>query len=166
MKKGSILLLTAVCLISFVSPLFSAEKSRKISKDMTKEELISEIKESLEDEDELLEVMPGIKKLKDASGTAYYEINGTRLEKMDREALRGLFNRVSNEMNKIRTDRINNQLETIRQAQQATAAAQQASKGAYSAPQLPPAVPNIPKVYQPPQIPKTPTAPPPAAQRR
>ena len=118
---------------------------------------------TLEHEEEILSFIPGLKKEKDAEGKVFYAYQGVKLSDMDRKELDKLFNKVQQEAVRIRTEKLNRQLESIRQAEQATRAAQQAARTATPPPQ-PPKAPAPPPAT--PQIPKTPPPPPPAPPRR
>jgi len=145
----------------------------KLIKEMTKEDILKEIHDELDGEDEILDYMPEIKKTKDLDGkTAYIYRVGTRdtkLEELDKDTLEKILSKVYNQATIIRTDRINNQMETIRQAQRAGMGGGVSGRPP-AVPTMPPRVTAIPP--KPPQIPpsvttppKTPT-PPPAPPRR
>lgn len=125
---------------------------------MTSAELAEHIKGMLEHEDEILNFIPDLKKEKDSAGNIFYTYQGLKIENMDKERLDKLFSRIQNEAVRVRTERLNKQLESIRQAQQASIAAQQASRV--------PTVVTPPRPPQPPPTPPKPPPPPPAPPRR
>lgn len=124
----------------------------KLTKDMTAQELVDGITKVLDRSADVMDYVPGFKQEKGPEGKEYYTYNGTKLEKLDKEKLAAIYNRVRQERTRLNTERINRQLETIRQAQQAANVANQASR--------------IPTVTQPPaQPPRIPPAPPPTPRR-
>jgi hypothetical protein len=124
----------------------------KRAKGMTVQELIDGITKVLDKTDEVMNCVPGFKQEKDPDGKEYYTYKGVRLEKIDKEKLTALYNRVRQERTRLNTERINRQLETIQRAQQAANIANQAGR--------------IPTVTQPPpQPPKAPPSPPPVPRR-
>ncbi len=129
----------------------------KRAKDMTVQELADRITKVLEHSDEVMGCVPGFKREKDPDGKEYYTYKGTRLEKVDKEKLTALYNRVLQERTRINTERINKQLDTMRQTQQAANIASQAARI--------PVVHVPPKPTPPPQPPKAPPAPPPVPRR-
>ncbi len=141
-----------------------ASKAKK-TKDMTVQELADSIAEVLDDSDEVMSYVPGFKQEKGPDGKEYYTYKGVKLEKVEKEKLAAMYSRVRRERTRLNTERINRQLETIRQAQQAANIANQASRAAAvtmppAQPPRPPAMP--PQTVQPPRPPPTP----PPTQRR
>ncbi len=134
------------------NPAGQIASKAKTAKDMTVQELTDGITKVLDRSGDVMDYVPGFKKATDPDGKGYYTYNGTRLEKLDKEKLAAIYNRVRQERTRLNTERINRQLETIRQAQQAANIANQAAR--------------IPTVTQPPpQPPKAPPSPPPAPRR-
>jgi hypothetical protein len=121
-------------------------------KEMTKDQILAELKRDLADNDELLNVVPGLKASVSKDGSIVYAYNSVALDELSREDLSGLYSRVSRSLVKIRTDRIRGQLETVRQAERL--------RGAVNPPQ-PSRIPAAP-----PSVPRTPPSPPPAPPRR
>lgn len=152
--KKSIIFLLALGLIISSSICQAAEKKAAAKKELTKQELVAHLKMMLEHEDEVLSFIPELKKEKDAKGNISYLYKGKKIEDIDEKSLRGLYSRTQNELTRIRTERLNKQLESIRRADQAARAAQQASRipRVVTPPQQPPSPPQIPK--QPPQPPR------------
>lgn len=91
-------------------------------KDMTKDEILKDIADELDNEDEILHVMPQLKKENDAAGDGHYTFSGRLLEDLDKETLEKLSNNVQTQATVIRTNRINEQLETMRNVQRAAQA--------------------------------------------
>jgi len=144
----------------------SASKAMPPKKAYTKEEMVADVKETLDDEEELLNFIPGLKKATTEKGESLYTYEGMKLEELDQEKLRKIFTRVRQEATRIRTDRLNRQLETIRRTQQLTAVAAGGAPRVPVAPPAPPRIlstPNVPSA--PPSIPRPPS-PPPAPPRR
>jgi len=127
-----------------------------VEKEPTRKELEEHLKMMLEHDKDVLNFIPELKARKDSSGNVSYAYQGVSLEKLDDKTFRKLYQKTQNELARIRTERLNKQLESIRQAQAASNAAQAASR--------------IPRVVtpppQPPQVPKQPPAPPPQPPRR
>lgn len=129
---------------------------------MTKEELVADLKDELESDDEIFDIIPDFKAVKDETGKTYYTYKGVKLEDMAENDLESLLARTRQNLIKLRTERIQQQLETARRAQQiqrlaappvsprtpATAATQQpprAMSAPPSAPKAPPAPPATPR---------------------
>ncbi len=129
-------------------------------KELTKPDIIEHIKGSLDHFDEILNFVPGLQKYTDAAGKATYKYQDKPLEDLDKDQLMKLYFRVSNEAVRLRTDRVNKQLETIRRSEQASRRAAMPARPptAYIPPKLPPAHPSA--VTRPPKIPAPPPAPP------
>jgi len=135
-----------------------ADKAKRTRKDLTKEELVQYIKDRLDREEEVLNFIPELKKETDAAGNMYYAYQGVRLENLDKEKLDKLFLRVQNELVRIRTERLNRQLESIRRIQRLTTQQQVPRVPNVT---IPPPTPQIPR--NPPatiQVPRTPSSPP------
>ena len=143
--------------------------AKEEKKQLTKDDLSKHIKEVLDNRDDVLGFIRGIKKETDADGKTFYLYNGVKLEDIDKEQLQKLLNRINGEIGRINNERLTKQLETIRQADQAARVAQQASRQVnipnpppqppvvYVPPQPPPMPPNV---TQPPRTPTPPPAPP------
>ena len=174
MKKGLLLLLVLCLAASIVfaalnsssdkekraaggqkaqAPVAADERPKpKSSKDMTVQELADAITKVLDRTEEVMDYIPGFKQEKDPAGNSFYTYNGSRLESLEKGKLVSLYNMVRQMRTKINTDRINRQLESIRQAQRAAEIANQASR--------------IPRTTTPPaQPPRTPPQPPPQTRR-
>jgi hypothetical protein len=142
------------------APVKDGEKTfppKKKRKDMTKGELIEDIVDILDDEDEIIGLIPGLKKETDPLGGVSYTYNGTKLENLDKDILGGISGRIHQELVKMRTERLQRQLENIKRVERLSHI-QQAPRvpGA-----LPPAPPQAPRSVQaPPRPPSVPSAPP------
>src|SRR3989338_11265034 len=83
-------------------------KQAKPKKELTKEELLVEMREILDSEEEVLDYIPELKKKKDESGKEFYTYNVSgqevRLEEMDKDSLENLLTRAHQTATKIRTD--------------------------------------------------------------
>ncbi len=163
MKKR---ILIMVAIISSVLGIFALAKTqpkteppkalRNIEKEeMTRDEMFADLKESIEEDDEIFDMVPELKAEKDKDGKFYYTFKGIRLEKLSKEDLDKLLARVNQVLVKLRTDRIQNQLETVKRVQniQRMSASPQV--------QQPPRTPS-----QGPSAPRTPSAPPASPSRR
>lgn len=134
-------------------PVVKKEEPAQPKKEFTRDEKMKAIKSNLDSFGEITNSVQGLKKEADASGAAFYTLQGTKIEDLNDDALDKLFSRVNTEAVRLRTDRLNRQLETIRRANEITRMNRQAT-----------AVPNIPKTYTPPYqapaipkpVPKTP----------
>jgi len=149
------------------APAAAVPKVASPKKVYTKEEMIARMKKTLDHEEGVLSFIPGLKKSTTEKGESFYTYEGLKLEDLDKEKLGKIFTRVNQEATRIRTDRLNRQLENIRRAQQLTAAA---AGGPARVPAVPPQPPRIytapsippapPSVSQPPKTPAPPPAPP------
>lgn len=144
-----------------VQPENKATQSVKTEKELTVPELIKNIKTNLENLEEIISFIPGLKKETDAAGKITYTYNGKNIEKLDKEELAKLNSRVSTEAVRVRTDRINRQLEMIRRTEQMS----KQNRLIMPTPKLPTPIPKTPTVYTSPktpnvfQPPKIPTVP-------
>jgi hypothetical protein len=138
--------------------------TKKSREEVTVAELAEYIGDLMEMEEEAINQIPEMKRVSERDGKSYYTYNGAKLADLDMETINKLYNRVQAEITKIRTDRIQRQLDNIRQAQQATQAAQQASRAAETVrlqqqvPRVSTPPPTPPS--QPPTPPRTPSPPP------
>ena len=123
-----------------------AVEKKKIILDMTKGELIEDIIETLDSEEEVFDYVPEIKKAQDPAGKDLYTYSGARLEELEKDLLEKIWTRVHQTATRIRTERIQDQLETIRQIENL--------RRATPPPQPPPQPPRIPP--SPPRIPPQP----------
>lgn len=130
------------------------QKPVKAVKDMTKDELIKEMKSILASENEILGRIPGLKAEKDANGEEFYTYQGVRLEAVDRGQLEKIYSRIRSEALRIRTDRINRQLETIKRTQRIATPPPALPPSGAKIPPTPPTTPRIPK--SPPKAPPLP----------
>lgn len=115
--------------------------------EMTKGEMLAALKEDLADNNEIFDMVPELKAaVSHQDGKAVYTFNGAALESLSKEDLTNLFGRVRNALVKIRTDRIQKQLETIKQVERLRV---------ITSPQQPPHAPSTT-----PSVPKIPSSPP------
>ena len=132
-------------------------KEHKAVKDMTAVEIIAEIKDELDSDDEILNLMPNIKSRKDANGKgSYVYVEGAKecaLEALDKPRLEKLLARIHQTATQIRTGRINKQLETIQQVQNIQRSAVQSQ---LKSPPAPPRPPAQSQQYRVPQVPPAP----------
>jgi hypothetical protein len=132
------------------------KEGRRGLKEMSTDEIVEHIGMILDRGDEVMDFIPGLKLEKDPSGVEYYTYNGVRLEKLEKDKLIALNNKIQQEKTRLNAERINKQLESIRQAQQASNAAR---IQAISRPPQPP--PSPPRVQQSqPTPPRAPVVPP------
>ncbi|MCX5668445.1 MAG: hypothetical protein NTY34_09145 [Candidatus Omnitrophica bacterium] len=130
-------------------------------KEMTKGEMLAELKEDLADNDEVFDAVPELKVSAGQDGNAVYTYKNMALDGLSKEDLAELYGRVRQALVKIRTDRIQRQLETVRRIEMLQKTA------------TPPQLPRIPAEAQPPRIPpappsapRNPPSPPPSQVRR
>jgi hypothetical protein len=138
---------------------------------MTKEELVRDIKEELASEEDIATYIPQLKVGKDAEGkqSVTFELKKgepVKLEDLDKEMLINIYGSVNQAATKINVDRINEQLESIRQihaVQQITRPPQVISR-----PPQPPQPPNyqVPSASNAQRQPPPPPPPTPQPQRR
>lgn len=131
-----------------------AQKAKPKLKEMTKEEILVELKGDLADNEEVLNMVPELKAGKGADDKVFYTFKGTKLEDLSKEELDGLFTKTRQVIVRVRTEKIQRQLEIVSQAQKMQRIA------------VPPQPPRIPA--QPPSPPRTPSKPsvPPSPNRR
>ena len=158
MRKRRIAALTAFVVALCAHSVFSEQaafevkavpqktEAAKPSKELTMAEMVEHIKGNLDRIEEILTFIPEIKKEIDPAGNVTYTYQGKSLEDLDKEELTKLDARVSNEAVRLRTERLNRQLESIRRANQMTHQARQVIQ-----------VPKIPA--PPPKVPKAPPVP-------
>ena len=168
MRRGRIVALTAFIAALFAHSVFSAQGETKAAqtaseakavppkteaanprKELTKAEIIEHLKGNLDRMEEILNLIPGLNKETDPAGNVAYIYQGKSLEDLDKVELRKLYARVNNEAVRIRTEKLNKQLEGIRRANEITRQAQQV----VPAPKIPAPPPNPPAIYTPPQPP-------------
>lgn len=135
-------------------------KAKEQLKEMTVEEILQHIKDTLEHQEEVLNVVPELKRIRDTEGRVSYEFKGVKIEKLDRDTLMSISNRVTSESTKMHMERLQKQLETIRHAQHASQQAVRTGTPPSMPPRIPPAPPSVPRGYVQP-----PPQPPPAAPR-
>ncbi|MDB4349479.1 hypothetical protein OAA99_00835 [Omnitrophica bacterium] len=155
---------------------------KKAVTELTKDELIKDITERLNDNTEILDLVPSLKADKEKDGTPFYTYEvekgiKTRLEELNISKLGNIYNKVMAEWNRLNAERAMEALEQTRAPQRIAAP-----------PTMPPKAPTLPKLPQapdaytpptvtttppplhvPPQTPKTPIlppSPPPPQQRR
>ena len=155
-KKNIFSIFLAVLLFFAVAGNAWAKDEKQVKKELTRDEMLVELKDDLADSsDELFEVMPFIKAEKGADGKFTYTCQGVKLDDLSEEELKSLFLKVRQANTKLRTERIQHQLETVRRAQEL------ANSVATSKPQMPAAVPQPPRVPQTPAPAPKPPSPPP-----
>ncbi|MFA5084775.1 MAG: hypothetical protein WC482_00215 [Candidatus Omnitrophota bacterium] len=128
-------------------------KVQSETKEATKEEMLAELKEDLAYNDEVFDAVPELKAGTGQNGNVVYTYNNAVLDGLSKEDLAKLYSRVRQALVKIRTERIQRQLETIRQAERLPKTV--------NSPQSPPRVPAAP-----PSVPKAPPSPPSVPNRR
>ena len=118
-------------------------------KEMTKDEVLAKLKNDLSKNREVFNMLPDLNAEKDKDGNVSYTFRGVRLDDLAKEDLDNLSKRVRRILVRIRTDRIQHQLDSIRQAQRLQNV---------TVPYPPPSVP-----VNPPSPPRAPAPPPPPA---
>lgn len=128
-------------------------------KDMTREEMISELKEELKFNEELFDLFPDIKSKKDGDGNIYFTLKEIKIEDMPKEDIDNLLIKVRQALTKIKTDRIERQLEIVRRVERLNRAASPLQSP--RAPAAPPSSPSVPSAPPSPQsAPRAASAPP------
>ncbi|MFA6320441.1 MAG: hypothetical protein WCY36_01120 [Candidatus Omnitrophota bacterium] len=158
MPNIRVVVIALLLAVSFASMAVCAEKVpskegavkvKKTRKDFTKEDFISRIKNNLDRFPEIVDLVQGLSRSKDAAGNIFYVYQGKKIEDLDKELLSKLYARVSNDAVRLRTERINKQLEAMSRAERLSRQTSQVSP-----------VPKIPKAPATPptvtQLPKTP----------
>ncbi len=145
------------------APIEAQEKGRDI-KQMSKGDIVSDIKETLDEYEEISNFVPGLKKITDRSGKVTYTFAGIKIEALDRTRLEKLYIRVRQEMTRLHTENINRQLDTARRIQRggdmAVGGAQRSAIRTPATPRVPQALPvrnTIPQAPRPPAPPAQPT---------
>jgi len=146
----------------------AAPKAELKDKEVTREEMLAELKEDLVDNDEVFDAVPELKADAGQDGGVLYTYAGTALDKLSKEELNKLYGRVRQALVKIRTDRIQQQLEIVKQVSTTNVA-----RGGAAVPSRPPELPQIPRMTpvpstppSVPSVPRTPPSPPQVPQRR
>lgn len=141
-----------------------APKARVPKKDMTREEMISELKEELKFNEELFDLFPDMKSKKGDDGNIYFTFKGIKIEDMPKEDIDNLLTKVRQALTKIRTDRIERQLEVVRRVERLNSAA-----APLQSPRVPAAPPSAPRTVSappsPPSASRSPSIPPPPSRR-
>lgn len=122
------------------------------SVEKTKDQMLSELREDIADNGELFEMIPELKSASDKDGNAVYTYNGALLEDLSKDDIAKLTGRVGQILARVRAERIQKQLETIKQAERIQAIT------------TPPQLPRVPSAAS--QAPKIPSVPPQPPQRR
>lgn len=125
-----------------------APKARVPKKDMTREEMISELKEELKSNEELFDLFPDMKSKKGDDGNAYFTFKGIKIEDMPKEDIDNLLTKARQALTKIRTDRIERQLEIVRRVERLNRAA-----APLQSPRVPAAPPSSPRAVSAPRSP-------------
>ena len=126
-----------------------APKAQTKGMGVTKEGMIAELKEGLADTKDVLGMIPELKTAIDRDGKVVYIYGGAALEDLSREDMVKLLSRVRQALVKIRTDRIQRQLETTRRVERL-----QSATDVQQPPRVPRAAPSVPK--SPPSLPSAP----------
>jgi len=136
-------------------------KAQAPAKEMTKEEMLAELKEDLADNDEVFDSVPELKASAGKNGKAIYTYKGTVLDELSKEDLANLYVRLRQTLTRIRTERIQRQLETVRRVERLQRVV------APPQPPQPPRAPSVPpSMPRAPSAPRAPSSPPSAPQRR
>lgn len=134
------------------APKADTPNAKPSKKEMTRDEMLAELKDSFDEADELFNMIHGLKAETDKNGKVYYMIGGVKLEDMENEDLSNLLIKVRQVLVKIRTERIQNQLETVERIhnlQRVVVPSQAPAAPATprSAPRTPQAPPSPPRRY-------------------
>lgn len=137
-----------------------APKAHVPKKDMTREEMALELREELGSYEELFDLFPDIKSKKGDNGNVYFTFKGIKIEDMTKEDIDNLLTKVRQALTKIKTDRIERQLEIVRRVERLNRAAVPLQSP--RVPAAPPSTPSAPAAPPPPpqSAPRTASAPP------
>jgi len=129
---------------------------------MSKNEIITDIKDALGSEDEILNATPGLKAERDSKGNTFYTYNGTKIEDLGKDQLDTLAAKVHQARTRLNTERIERQLETARRIERINA--MQTPRTPISSPASVPQPPRLPVgaplAPRAPSVPRAPSAPP------
>lgn len=117
---------------------------------MSKEEIIRDIKDEIDTNEDILEVVPELKRQKDESGNDYFTYNDgiddMKLEDLDIVVLDGLLDKVVEQANMIQVTNMNEQMEALRAGKNSQPSGSQAIPRNTTAPSAQTSrVPEIPK---------------------
>lgn len=129
-------------------------KAEPAKKELTKSEVLDNLKIELEQNDEVFDMIPELKAQKDNEGKTLYTFKGVKLDDLTKEDLDKISKQVNHAITVIQSDRIQGQLETIRRTQNVQRMT------------VPPQSPRIPAAAQPSSASRTPPSPPTVPQRR
>ncbi len=122
------------------------------SKEMSKDDLVTQIEGTINRLQDVLNYVPGLKKVTDNAGKVTYLYQDKKLQDLSKEQLIRLNSRINSEAVRIRTDRLTRQLESISRANKmANQRAPAAPPSVYVPPRAPSAPPSQPKVPPQPQ---------------
>lgn len=141
----------------FSADSYSAESkpvsaSESVSDKLSVEEMVNYISESIDTEEEILSIIPGIRLEADAAGGKRYTLNGKPLKDLEKSELKNLYTKVTQQKTRLNIERIQLQLETVQRAQKLNEVARQVT-----VPQPVPSAVSTPQVPQPPRAPQVPT---------
>jgi len=88
----------------------------KTREDMTKEEILADIKDDLKNGEEIFNTLQGLKAEKDSGDKIFYTFNDVKLEDMTREELASLAGKIGQIAVRFRTERIQSQLNIAKRA--------------------------------------------------
>ncbi|MDO8525584.1 MAG: hypothetical protein Q7S07_03760 [Candidatus Omnitrophota bacterium] len=120
-------------------------------KELTKREMVDRINSNLDSFPEILNFVPGLKKETGPAGKITYTYHGKNIGALEAEQLSGIYSRVNNESVRLRTDRINRQLDNIRRIDEINRQNRQLIRTP-KIPTPPPRLPKIPRI--PPALPR------------
>lgn len=106
-----------VCLGKEESAKAAAPKSGAARKEMSRSELLARLKENLSNFKESLDLVPGLESETAPDGMKKYFYRGEKLDNLSAEDLKSLYGRVGQIAVKVRTDKIQKQLDALRQTQ-------------------------------------------------
>jgi hypothetical protein len=121
------------------------------TKELERTEIVERLKNNLDSFPEIFNFVPGIKKETTQEGKAVYSYRDKKFEDLSKEDLDQLYSRVGSETARMRTDRFNRQLETIRRTERLNKQNRQLKQiRNYQQPPIPRAMPRPPKIPKPP----------------
>lgn len=138
------------------APKANAPEAKIEKKELSREEMLAQLNEDFGVNEEVFDAVPGLKAEKTADGKASYTFNGKKLSDLSKEDLKDLFIKARQALVRIRTDRIQRQLDTVKRVDSVNRLANPPMPS-----RVPAAGPSIPKVpTTPPSVTKAPSLPP------
>jgi len=118
------------------------------AKELSKEEMVADLKNMIDDESDLLAAVPGLS-VKEIDGKKIYEYKGKKLEDLDKETVLTIFNASNRFITMQNMQRIQQQMQTIKQVNDMNRMQRVINQA--TPPSVPKTPPVPPRVYTPPR---------------